>query len=127
MSLCLFRKFLPWAADPRSEHCCCWRDPPPARLTVQRLDERFRTNSHELRWRDPIQEGQGACCAAARQALQRSAAMTAKTSTQTNGTTHHRKLLTHQPHLLHQPHPLQRLDSFALFTPFHRGQEICSQ
>jgi CRP-like cAMP-binding protein len=39
----------------------------------------------------------------------------------------HRKLLTHQPHPPHHPHPLQRLDPFALFTPFHRGQEICSQ
>jgi CRP/FNR family nitrogen fixation transcriptional regulator len=54
--------------------------------------------------------------------------MTGKMAILTNGTTHHRKLPTHQPHLLtHQPHPLQSLDQFAVFTPFHRGQEICSQ
>jgi CRP/FNR family transcriptional regulator, nitrogen fixation regulation protein len=53
--------------------------------------------------------------------------MTARTSAPTNETNHHRKLLTHQPHPLPQPHPLQSLDPLALFMPFHRGQEICSQ
>jgi CRP/FNR family transcriptional regulator, nitrogen fixation regulation protein len=53
--------------------------------------------------------------------------MTAKTSAPTKETNHHRKLLTHQPCPLPQPHPLQSLDPLALFMPFHRGQEICSQ
>jgi CRP/FNR family nitrogen fixation transcriptional regulator len=29
--------------------------------------------------------------------------------------------------LTHQPHPLKSLDQLAVLTPFHRGQEICSQ
>jgi CRP/FNR family transcriptional regulator, nitrogen fixation regulation protein len=39
----------------------------------------------------------------------------------TSSTGHYRNLLTHQPH------PLKSLDQLAVITPFHRGQEICSQ
>jgi CRP/FNR family nitrogen fixation transcriptional regulator len=39
----------------------------------------------------------------------------------TSSTSHYRNLLTHQPH------PLKSLDQLAMITPFHRGQEICSQ
>jgi CRP/FNR family transcriptional regulator, nitrogen fixation regulation protein len=38
-----------------------------------------------------------------------------------NNAGQYRKLLTHQPH------PLKSLDQFAVMTPCHRGQEICSQ
>jgi hypothetical protein len=42
-------------------------------------------------------------------------------TTVTSSTSHYRNLLTHQPH------PLKSLDQLAMITPFHRGQEICSQ
>jgi CRP/FNR family transcriptional regulator, nitrogen fixation regulation protein len=41
--------------------------------------------------------------------------------TLTSSTSYYRNLLTHQPH------PLKSLDQLAMITPFHRGQEICSQ
>ena len=42
-------------------------------------------------------------------------------SSQINGVTYYRRLLSRRPH------PLQTLDALAAIVPFHRGQEICSQ